>query len=201
MPPDTQTQQHQVNWTFRAFILAGALILFGSIAWLVWAMVKFGPTSDEDILRSLLSDQMFAPKDLLITRRNSDCGTQGIVKGNVSADLYEAFALANEGQAPDPVGLQSLNPRQRVVDSSQTPREWYVAENTPVISISNIGVNRREALVCLDIHSRYSSSFLIKLYRQTSTFWEITEEIKVLEEVPPPEPEEIPPSVIPEVGN
>ena len=199
MPPDTEPSNSKPNWTFRVFVLLGAIVLFGSIGFLIWAAVQFGPTSDDEVLQALLLDDMFAPRELLLTRRNSDCNTGGMAKGNVEAALFGAYLEANSQAEPDPVALLTLNPRQRVLDSSKTPQEWYREEGRPVISISNIGRLDRDALVCVEVFSRFSSSYLVKLYRRAATAWDVKEEFLVFQESRPRQAEEIPQSSITEV--
>lgn len=197
MPPKEETGEGTPNWTFRLFLIFAGLIFVFSIGWLIWATVRFGPTSDEDVLRGLLRDKIFDSPDILLTRENSDCRSPGYVRGSISADLFVSFTEANAGVPPDPVQLIGLNPRQRVVDTSQKPSEWYRSEGTPVVSISNIGINQRDALVCIDLYARQAASYFVKLYRRSPKHWEVVEEIVVWEEEPP---EEIPESRIPEVS-
>lgn len=197
MSPEEETGGEGPNWTFRFFLIFAGLIFLFSIGWLVWATVRFGPTSDEDILRGLLRDKIFDSPDILLTRENSDCRSPGFAKGSISADLFVSFTEANSGVQPNPVELNALNPRQRVVDSSQEPSEWYRSEGVPVASISNIGIYQRDALVCINVYARQSASYFVKLYRRSPKQWEVAEEIVVWEEEPP---EEIPESRIPEVS-
>lgn len=197
MPRENVPESHIPNWTFRFFLLFVVALLLGSVGWLIWAAVQFGPTSDSDILTGLLRDDIFATPGILLTRQNSDCQTRGSAKGSISADLYVSFTEANAGAAPNPVELIGLNPKQRVVDASQTPQEWYESEGVPVVSISNIGMTGRVALVCIDVFAREDASYFVKLYRRTANRWEVVEEIVVWQEEPV---EEIPVSRIPEVS-
>ena len=197
MPPNEETGGGTPNWTFRLFLLFAGLIFLFSIGWLIWAMVRFGPTSDEDILRGLLRDKIFESPDILLTRENSDCRSPGSARGTIGADLFVSFTEANSGVQPNPVELIGLNPKQRVVDSSQNPSEWYRSEGVPVASISNVGISGRDALVCINVYARQTASYFVKLYRRSPKQWEVVEEIVVWEEEPP---EEIPVSQIPEVS-
>ena len=199
MPPDGSSESVKKNWNFRVFVLLGALILFGSIAWLVWATMKFAPSNEQDILRGLLNANTFKGRDILLTRRNSDCRTEGSVTGNITADLFVAFQEANAGSEPDPLILLDVDSTYRVLDTSNTPDQWYVSERIPVISISSIGINGREGLVCVELFANRNASFLFKLYRKTAKNWEISNEYLVWEESRPEPPEEIPESIYPEV--
>ena len=163
-------------------------------------MFEYAPTTEEDVLVSLLQDDMFASGDVLLTSNPSDCRTRGTAKGNIGAKLYEAFSLANSENADSrQFDLLAHNPVQRVVDNSKTPVDWYYAERIPVVSISRVGIADREALVCVEIHSSRPVSYFVKLIRRTAKFWEVTQESIVWqaeEELPP---EEVPELNIPEV--
>ena len=199
MPLEAEQPEHSPNWTFRIFVIMAVLLFLSSLLWLIWAMVKFGPTSDDDVLKGLLNDDMFAAGDILITRRNSDCRSSGSAKGNITAALYDTFTEANAGPEPDPVKLLSFNLRQRVVDASQSPDSWYTQERIPVASISSVGIYGRDALVCIDLFKKQAASYFVKLHRTTATRWDVKEEILVWEEELPEKPEEIPKLLIPEV--
>lgn len=186
------------GWQFRAFMLVIGAVLFSFIGWLGWSALKYSPTDETDVLKSLLASEIFVVPDILIASRPSDCRTQGVVRGTISASLFEAFQRANSRDA-ESVALYRYRPRQRYVDESKEPVQWYRELGQPVVSISRAGIDGDRALVCIDIYANREQSYLITMHHMGETAWAVENQTLIWAEERELPPEEIPESVIPEV--
>ena len=186
------------GWTVRAFMIVIGITLFSFIGWLGWSAMKYSPTDETDVLKSLLASKMFALPNILIASRPSDCRTAGVVRGTIDASLYEAFVEANSSNAGS-LDLYRYRLRQRFVDDSKEPIRWYHELHRPVASISRVGIDGDRALVCIDIYADHEQSFLITMRHMGATAWAVADQTLVWEEERELPREEIPESFIPEV--
>lgn len=164
----------------RIFIGFIALLLVVSLVWITWAMFRFGPSDEADVLQSLLLNNKYQIDGFLLTSRLSDCRTGGAVKGNISAPLFDAFKTANR-QEQALVNLHDLNSRMIVVDQSQSPRDWYLQELKPIVSLSAVGLYRRQALVCVEIFARREQAHFVVLDRVAAKQWRVSSEETVFD--------------------
>ena len=178
-------------------LLIGVIVL-SFIAWLLWSAIKYSPTDEVDIMKSILASEMFGISEILIASRPSDCRTQGSVRGSIEAGLYEAYLKANATTAGS-IDLYRYRPRQRYVDSSKEPIQWYRELGKPVASISRAGIEKDRALVCVDIFADHEQSYLVILRHSGSRVWLVESEVLIWEEERELPPEEFPESNIPEI--
>lgn len=186
------------GWQFRTFMLAIGVILFSFIGWLGWSALKYSPTDETDVLKSLLTSEIFVVPDILIASRPSDCRTQGLVRGTIGASLFAAFQQANSRDA-ESLALYRYRPRQRYVDDTKEPAQWYRELGQPVVSISRAGIDGDRALICIDIYANREQSYLITLRHLGETAWAVENQTLIWAEERELPPEEIPESFIPEV--
>ena len=201
VPPDKSPHEIRTTpiWQLRLFMLLIAIVLLSFIAWLVWAMFKFTPSSETDVIKSLLSSEMFASPDVLITSRPSDCRTEGVVKGSTTAALYSEFLHANSDNEGG-IDLYRYRPRQRYVQNEKGPMEWYREVGKPVVAISRAGLSDDRALVCIEIFARHEQAFFITLRHSGNDLWLVENEVLVWEAERERLPEEFPESTTPEVS-
>lgn len=196
MPPDAEAAEG--SWGFRSFLLFVGVLIIAFIAWLVWAMIEFTPTVERDIVKSLLVSPLFQRNELGVTNQPSKCRTQGEVKGNISAGLFQSFLDANA----TPVGNLELHRFQKeanVLDGAKLPEQWREELGMPVMAISNIGVFEDRAMVCLELHSRASTGMLVSLEHAGADYWRISHTETIWTENLVETPEEIPELTIPSV--
>ena len=200
MPPDDQiTASSTVSgWQFRLFMLLIGVILAGFIAWLGWSALRYSPTEESDVMKSLLASEIFVVPDILIASGPSDCRTEGFVQGSIDAALFGAYLEANSADA-ESLALFRYRPRQRFVDDSRDPIQWYWETGNPVASVSRAGIDGDRALVCIDIYAKREQSFLVTMRHVGASAWAIENQTLVWKDDEELPPEELPESNIPEV--
>ena len=195
VPPESESAASEGTWGFKAFLLFVGALIVGFIAWLVWAMVEFTPTAEKDIVTSLLATPLFERGDFAMTNQPSRCRTQGEVKGNISAGLYQAFLSANDVDRGS-LELHRFQKQRQMLDESKTPAQWHRELNRPVMAVSNVGILDTTALVCLELYATSSRGMFVTLEHAGADYWRMIRNESAWDETVE-RPEEIPALTIP----
>ncbi len=149
------------------------------------------PTSEQDVLRTLIRDVVLPMGKVVVVARPSDCRQ---AKQAVPSQVWTAFLEAN---APDADGLElDAHAARLVVDQSGTPPNLIRARRgQPVVALSRIGIAADQALMCIEVYGAEDRGYYVLFGRDGRGQWSAREEYVAWSEAAEEwelEPEELP---------